>query len=531
MPRNITNIGTAIQERKRPLANTQKPMPAAEYVRMSDEAQQYSIDNQKAAIQEYANSHGFVVVKTYADPGKSGVVARHRKGLRELVTDVMSGNANYRAVLVYDVSRWGRYPNNDEAAYYEFICASSGIPLHYCAEPFANDGTAMSSLLKALKRSMAAEFSRELGEKVFRGKSRLVQLGYWVGGNAGYGFRRLMVAANGKPKQVMKPGEQKSFTTDRVQLVRGPRREQEAVRTIFRMAGAGSGPTAIARDMNRKRIWHNGRPWNHMGVQNILENPKYMGCNVWNRKSQRLHSNVIRVNPEFWIKKASAFPPIVDEATFTRAHNGLLGQKRWSDDQILKRLTRLLKTKGRVSETLIRKARGMPCTTTIHHRFGTYLQLYDKIGYAPDAHTIFVSEQGRRSTRLRESIIRELITLFPERVTLTRRTARTRALLLIDKKFIVSILFCGLQRRKHLAPWWECDPFPVERNYVTLACRLNTGHDGVLDYYVFSDMNRWKSHRLRMNDPILRSIPRLNSLSEFYTTVNRIWTERSLRAS
>ncbi len=174
-------------------------VPAAQYVRMSDEMQQYSIDNQKAAIQEYASRHGFTIVKTYADIGKSGVVAKHRTALRELLKDVVSGNAGYKAVLVYDVSRWGRFPNNDEAAHYEFLCYSSGIPLHYCAESFANDGTASSALLKALKRSMAAEFSRELGDKVFRGKTRIVQLGFWVGGPPGYGFRRLMVSAKGSP--------------------------------------------------------------------------------------------------------------------------------------------------------------------------------------------------------------------------------------------------------------------------------------------------------------------------------------------
>lgn len=110
---------------------------AAQYVRMSDEAQQYSIDNQKAAIQEYASQHGFTGVKTYADIGKSGMVAKHRTALRELLKDVVSGNADYRAVPVYDVSRRGRFPNNDEAAHYEFLCYSSGIPPHYCAEQFA----------------------------------------------------------------------------------------------------------------------------------------------------------------------------------------------------------------------------------------------------------------------------------------------------------------------------------------------------------------------------------------------------------
>jgi DNA invertase Pin-like site-specific DNA recombinase len=93
------------------------PIPAAQYVRMSDESQQYSIENQKAAIQEYATRHGFVIVKTYDDPGRSGVVATHRKGLSELLHDVVGGQPPYKAILVYDVSRWGRYQNSDEAAH------------------------------------------------------------------------------------------------------------------------------------------------------------------------------------------------------------------------------------------------------------------------------------------------------------------------------------------------------------------------------------------------------------------------------
>ncbi len=65
---------------------------------------------------------------------------------------------------------------------------------------------------------MAAEYSRELSEKVFRGKSRLVGMGFWMGGMAGYGYRRLMISAAGKPKQKMQVGEAKSLTTDRVIL-------------------------------------------------------------------------------------------------------------------------------------------------------------------------------------------------------------------------------------------------------------------------------------------------------------------------
>jgi len=47
----------------------------------------------------------------------------------------VSGHAAYKAILVYDVSRWGPFQDNDEAAHYEFLCKSTGVPVHYCAEP------------------------------------------------------------------------------------------------------------------------------------------------------------------------------------------------------------------------------------------------------------------------------------------------------------------------------------------------------------------------------------------------------------
>ena len=133
---------------------------AAQYLRMSTEDQPFSIENQKASIQQYANEHGFHIVATYADPGKSGVGIRHRPGLRNLLKDVLSGHAPFQIILVYDVSRWGRFQDVDESAHYEFVCKQAGIPVRYCAEQFVNDDTISSSIMKALKRTMAAEYSR-----------------------------------------------------------------------------------------------------------------------------------------------------------------------------------------------------------------------------------------------------------------------------------------------------------------------------------------------------------------------------------
>jgi DNA invertase Pin-like site-specific DNA recombinase len=128
---------------------------AAQYVRMSTEDQQYSIANQKDAIQNYAAHHGYTVVSTYEDT-KSGVAIKTRDGLRQLLRDVVSGLAQFQEILVYDVSRWGRFQDLDEAAHYEFVCKSAGIPVRYCAEQFHNDNTLPSAIMKALKRTMAA---------------------------------------------------------------------------------------------------------------------------------------------------------------------------------------------------------------------------------------------------------------------------------------------------------------------------------------------------------------------------------------
>lgn len=362
-------------------------IPAAQYLRMSTEDQQYSIANQKSRIQEYAQQNGFEIVKTYEDPGKTGVIIKKRKGLSGLLKEVVSGEAKFKAILVYDVSRWGRFQNPDEAAHYEFLCATSGIPLHYCAEQFSNDGTASSSIVKALKRSMAAEFSRELGEKVFRGKTRLAQMGFWMGGPPGYGYRRRLVSGHGQPKQILKDGEQKSVKTDRITLAFGPRKEVESVRLIFAMAAQGQNCTEIVRELNQRHILIHGKEWNDVTVLHILTNPKYTGANVWYRHTQRLHTPLRLVDPQSWIGRSDAFPPIVDQHTFDRAQTTIqkMRDSHWSPSKILMRMRRLLKAKGRLSDQIISDAQGAPSVSTIRHYFGTHRHMYEVLNYEPES--------------------------------------------------------------------------------------------------------------------------------------------------
>src|SRR5467141_3040201 len=198
---------------------------AAAYVRMSTEHQQYSTSNQMDVIRDFAKRRGLEIVKEYSDEGKSGLNIAGRDSLAQMIKDVQAAEVTFSSILVYDISRWGRFQDADESAYYEYVCRRAGVAVHYCAEQFENDGSPVSTIVKGVKRAMAGEYSRELSSKVFQGACRLIQLGYKQGGTAGFGLRRLLVDPSGKPKTQLHRGEQKSLQTDRIVLVPGPPEE------------------------------------------------------------------------------------------------------------------------------------------------------------------------------------------------------------------------------------------------------------------------------------------------------------------
>src|SRR3954466_8488932 len=188
---------------------------AAAYVRMSTEHQQYSTSNQMDVIREFAKRRGLEIVKEYSDEGKSGLNIAGRDSLARMIKDVQSGEVAFSNILVYDISRWGRFQDADESAYYEYVCRRNGVAVHYCAEQFENDGSPVSTIVKGVKRAMAGEYSRELSSKVFQGACRLIQMGYRQGGTAGFGLRRMLIDQSGNQKGMLKLGEQKSIQTDR----------------------------------------------------------------------------------------------------------------------------------------------------------------------------------------------------------------------------------------------------------------------------------------------------------------------------
>lgn len=493
-------------------------VPAAQYVRMSTDEQEHSIENQKTAISEYARENGFEIVCTFEDSGESGLGLEHRDGLRHLLADVVGGKAQYKKIIVLDVSRWGRFQDADEAAHYEFVCKRAGINVIYCAEEFNNEGLVPDYFAKILKRISAAEYSRELGTKSFENHRRTVQLGFRVGGQPGYGFRRMAIASDGRPKGILNTGESKVLMSDRVTLVHGPHEEVDCVRRIFKMSLRGLSRPEIARELNRCGLVNRGRDWKAWMVEKILKNPKYAGTYVWNRTTQRLLSRRTPNQRETWILKPKAFPPMICQADFDRAQRMCCGN-RWSDRDLLQKLRQLFASRGYLSERLIQSSTGMPSIATYHRRLGAFGEIYKLVGFTPPPGRFLRSISRRRTQSLRAGLFRQIRALFPGQAEVFRLPHKSREILRLQGREI-SILLCPCVHRSGRTRCWSLIPVPCESRFLTLVCRLNATNDGFHGFHLFRKLDKDRAIKFTERYPWLSRSARVESLEQLNTVAS-----------
>lgn len=481
-----------------PMRGKSSPIRAAEYVRMSTDHQKYSTENQADAIRRYADDRGIEIVRTYADAGKSGLKMEGRDALKQLIDDVQVGNTDYEMVLVYDVSRWGRFQDADESAYYEYICKRAGILVEYCAEQFDNDGSPVATIVKGVKRAMAGEYSRELSAKVFAGQGRLIEKGFRQGGPAGFGLRRLLIDEQGVRKAELKRGEHKSIQTDRVILVPGPEDEVDVVQGVYEaFVHDGQSEQDIADDLNRRGVRTDlGRPWTRGTVHQLLVNEKYAGDNVWNRRSFKLKQKRVRNAPCAWIRSQDAFEAIVTRDLFEAAHSIISARSfRLSDEEMLGSLRALYENRGLLSGLVIDEAEGLPSSSAYSSRFGSLLRAYGLIGFRPDRDYEYV-EINRALRRLHPGVLSEVQGGFSEAGSEVLRDGATDQLS-VNGEFNASVVIVRCASTPTGLLRWHTRFDTSLSPDITIVVRMDAGNQAPLDYFLFPRLDI-ASQRLRI---------------------------------
>ena len=496
---------------------------AAMYVRMSTDHQKYSTENQGDAIREYAQRNDIEIVRTYADSGKSGLSLEGREALQMLIGDVQQGKADYSMVLVLDVTRWGRFQDADESAYYEYLCRRAGIDVQYVAEQFENDGSPVSTIVKGVKRAMAGEYSRELSSKVFAGQCRLIELGFRQGGPAGYGLRRLLLDENRQEKSILKRGEHKSLQTDRVVLAAGPEEEVETVRWIYRaFTEDGLRESEIAARLNNRGVKTDlGRDWTRGTIHTILTNEKYIGNNVFNRRSYKLKKRRVENEPEMWVRADGVFQAIVEPRYFYTAQ-GIIRERnrKFTDDEMLARLRALHSREGWLSGILIDETDDMPSSAAYAHRFGGLTQAYKLIGYEPTRDLSFI-EDNRHIRKMHPEIIagvmKEILGLGA-----TVRQDLANDLLIINEEVSASLIICRCTQSTAGNNRWKLQFDTGLRPDITIAIRLAANNRDVLDYFLIPALDVENADiRLRDQNHVALDAYRFDDLDAFFLLTER----------
>lgn len=353
--------------------------PVAAYVRMSTLWQDQSVPQQLDFIGRYAAAAQCTVVKVYRDEGRSGLNTRRRPGLLQMLADIGAGNAGFEQVLVYDVSRFGRFQDVDESSYYEYWCRQHGIAVVYCGEHFANDGSPLSHIIKSVKRTMAAEYSRALSVRTFEAHAFLLDRGFKPGGVAGYGLRRVCLRADGSMRRELAAGERKGHPTDRVVLAPGPLREVEMVRRIYRLYIEDKlGYRALARRLTSEGLTAGENvAWSETRVKAVLTNEKYCGVLLYNRSTARLGQPRRRNDPALWLRRDGAHEAVVSPAMFAAAQRQARLKEGSDKELVLHGLRDIYARHGTVTTRLIDAEEGMPHTARIASAFGSLQAAYE----------------------------------------------------------------------------------------------------------------------------------------------------------
>src|SRR6185503_13444571 len=85
-----------------------------------------------------------------------------------------------------------------------------------------------------------------------------------------------------------------------------------------------------------------------------------------------------------WARIQKAFQPIISEELFMKAQKTIATrQQRISNEELLKRLQKLQKSKKNLTAAIIDKVKNFPKSHVYILRFGSLRRAYDLIGYTP----------------------------------------------------------------------------------------------------------------------------------------------------
>lgn len=246
-------------------------MNCVAYIRVSSERQanedRTSLADQRGAVEVLAARLSRVVGTVFTDAGISGSTAEKRPGFMALVTYCEAHPRTDGLVLVLNQSRFGRFPDPDDAAYWRTRLRQAGWVVRYAENDDAEQVTTRH-LMRAIGDAGASEYRATLQANIRRGQKGTAEQGYWAT-RAPFGYARQVVGSG----EILRDGQAKR-DAERVKLV--PNEHAALVRQMFARYARGTESLASLGRWMAERS--EDRQWHHVGQMRwMLGNRTYLG--------------------------------------------------------------------------------------------------------------------------------------------------------------------------------------------------------------------------------------------------------------
>lgn len=309
------------------LYHKDKKKAVAYYRHSGEDKQENSIPIQRERTVKFARENNIEIIHEEIDEGKTGLLDK-RQGFENIFNDwVQNPNApDFDYVFVYDVSRWGRFQDQDQAGYYVFLCRKHGKEVVYTSRGFPDvSNQLVISLETSIHRYMAAEYSSQLSEKVFYGSVKVSEQGYSAGGTVTYGMARQLLDVNKKPIRILKKGEHKQIANERVSFTPKNDITSQVVKKIFLLfVEERFSVNQIADYLNdRGKLSATGKLWDRSKIVKILTNEIYIGTRIYNKTWGRLKQKSHKNPRSEWVVVPDAFKALVNKKLFYKAQTKL----------------------------------------------------------------------------------------------------------------------------------------------------------------------------------------------------------------
>jgi site-specific DNA recombinase len=272
-------------------------MKVALYVRVSSDAQDVnlSIGAQLRALKEYAEKHGYIIVREFVDEAESGRTSA-RPAFREMIALAKTKEPPFEMILVWKLNRFSR--NRIDSITFKELLRKRGISVVSINEPLENNPS--GKLLEGIIEGMDEFYSANLGQDIRRGLREAAEGLFFVGRLPPYGFHKVKVMDKGKLRNKLEPDAADSSSV-------------LAVKLAFSLALKGLGTKEIAKALNKEsHRTSTGSLWTKTYVYKVLTNEAYCGTLILGGRPGYEASR----SGELPVIKENAWPSIVDKESF-----------------------------------------------------------------------------------------------------------------------------------------------------------------------------------------------------------------------